>query len=365
MNYQAGSRNSALHLSQSTDIGQKANQAVDCVLQFRLQEKRGGRMGYMSFRGNVRKTFCDLIALIHSHYPCLLETIWGVPEYLLRNTVLLQKPEDLALYLGPDVPPKYGRNDTSLSELNSEGKDDLSTEDTETMREQASQAHESTESQRCTPSPEEPNLRLIYSADIGPPTIILDPHDLKDTEGLMPDKMGARLAWADTDILVKFGYGVRLAEAEALHLVSKRTIIVVPQLLSAKCEEMEGSFIGGLDHSPYLYSYGPLLGSENYQESTFWASEYILQQTIRGLKGHKIVFTHGDLHAGNMLVRLDRTVVLLDWGLARFWPEYWEFYSAMFNPQWKTSWDRMVGRFVPPYYVKYDVMKKIFGTIWY
>ncbi|OGM48216.1 hypothetical protein ABOM_002149 [Aspergillus bombycis] len=464
-----------LLLSQPTVIDRETNQAASCVLEFRLQQKPGGRKGYGSFRGKVQQALGDLIALIHSHYPGLLEKTYivhpsheylaslDVPEYLLRNTTLLQKPEDLALYLGPDIPPKYGGHGRSLSEVNcieplcldfedqenrentpeANSKGDRSTGDNETVRGQAPNVLETTDTQESPASPEEPQLRLIYSGDIGPPTIILDPEDLKDAEDLTPGKMGARLVWADTDMLVKFGHGVRLAEAEALHLVSRRTTIAVPKLLSAyildgtgyiimsyepgtpfdqywdnasqtehrrilaqltdyvqQMRAIEGNFIGGLDrsacrdgvfegaHVDYSkHSYGPyeseqsfnegmvqalrdrlpaeLLKSENDPESSFWASEYILQQTVRGLKGHKIVFTHGDLHEGNMLVRSDGTVVLLDWGLSGFWPEYWEFYRAMFNPPWRTSWDRMVEKFIPPYYVEYDVMKKVFGTIWY
>ncbi|GMG45989.1 unnamed protein product [Aspergillus oryzae var. brunneus] len=380
-----------LVLSQPMDIDRKTNQAVSCIVEFRLQQKPGG-----------------------------------------------------AVHLGPDIPPKYGGNGRSLSELNfieplqldvegqgnrqdepeGESKGDSSTEEKESVCGQASQGVESIDSQQCTTSPEEPELCLIYSEDIGPPTIILDPEDLKDAEDLLPDKMGACLAWADTDMLVKFSHGVRLAEAEALHLASKRTTIAAPKLLSAyildgtryiimsyeygtpfeqywdnasetehqrilaqltdyvqQMRAIEGNFIGGLDYSPcrdgvFEGGYGghtkpassKLLESENDLQSNFWASEYILQQIVRGLKGHKIVFTHGDLHEGNMPVRSDSTVVLLGWGLSGVWPEYWESYRAIFNPPWRTSWDRMVERFIPPYYpyyVEYDVMKKMFGTIWY
>ncbi|KAB8203915.1 kinase-like domain-containing protein [Aspergillus parasiticus] len=364
-------------------------------------------VGFMSICRPETKTY---IIYPSPEYLAILDA----PEYLLRNTILFQKPEEMT------------GQENRQNELEGEGKGDSSTEDKESVCGQASQGVESTDRQQCTTSPEEPKLRLIYSEDIGPPTFILDPEDLKDTEDLLPDRMDACLAWADTDMLVKFGHGVHLAEAEALHLVSKRTTIAAPKLLSAyildgtgyiiisyehgtpfeqywdnasetehqrilaqltdyvqQMRAIEGSFIGGLDHSPCRdgvfeggygdhtkYSYGPyesesfnegmvqalrdwlpakLLESENDPQSNFWASEYILQQTVRGLKGHKIVFTHCDLHGGNMLVRYDSTVVLLDWGLSGFWPECWEFYRAIFNPPWRTPWDRM----------------KIFGTIWY
>lgn len=163
--------------------------------------------------------------------------------------------------------------------------------------------------------------------------------------------------------------------------------------------EIPGNFIGGLDGSPCrdgifeadngdytCYSYGPYASEESFNEgiiqalrdrmrpkvlerendieSNFFNSEYMLYQTVRGLKNHKIVFTHGDLHPGNIIVRADGTVVLLDWGRAGFWPEYWEFYRALFNPPWRASWDRMVEKFIPPFYVEHSVLKRVFGTVW-
>ncbi|RJE22420.1 Phosphotransferase enzyme family [Aspergillus sclerotialis] len=163
--------------------------------------------------------------------------------------------------------------------------------------------------------------------------------------------------------------------------------------------DITGNFIGGLDESPCRdgifeagfgdytrYNYGAYLSEETFNEgivqalrdrlspktlagendteSTFFNSEYILYQTVRGLKGHKIVFTHGDLHPSNIIVKDDGTVVLLDWGLSGFWPEYWEFYRAMFSPGWRASWDRMVEMFIPPYYVEYSVIKRVFGVVW-
>lgn len=289
---------------------------------------------------------------------------------------------------------------------------------------------------------EEQEPRLIYSEVIGPPSIILDPDDLQTADNLCPDKMGARIVFADSDTLVKFGHGVRLSEAEALYLASTRTTIATPRLLSAyvldgvgyivmsyeagepfekywdrasqaeqtrildqlrdyvnQMRDIPGDFIGGVDGSPCQdgifeggygdytkYSYGPYPSEESFDEgiiqalrdrlpekvrerehdleSNFFNNEYMLHQTVRGLKNHKILFTHADLHPGNIIVRADGTLVLLDWGLAGFWPEYWEFYRAMHNPPWRASWDRMVEKFMPAFYVEYSVIKRVFATAW-
>lgn len=151
--------------------------------------------------------------------------------------------------------------------------------------------------------------------------------------------------------------------------------------------DIQGSFIGGLDGSrcrdgifeagygdSTRYSYGPyhceasfnegivqalrdrlspeVLDREHDHESNFFNNEYFLHQTVRGLKGHKNVFTHGDLHPGNIIVRADGTFVLVDWGLAGFWPEYWEFYRTMSSHPCRASWERMVEKFVPPFYCR-------------
>jgi len=188
-------------------------------------------------------------------------------------------------------------------------------------------------------------------------------------------------------------YWDRVSETEQNHTIAQLHGYV------SQMRRITEDFIGGLDRSPYRddvfeggygdwtrYTYGPYACEENFNEgiiqslrdrmpakvlerkhdieSRFFNGEHILYQTVRELKGHKVVFTHADLHPGNIIVQADGTVVLLDWGLAGFWPEYWEFYRAMHIPAWRTSWERVVERFVPPFYIEYSVLKRVFGTVW-
>lgn len=134
--------------------------------------------------------------------------------------------------------------------------------------------------------------------------------------------MGAHVVFADSETVAKFGHGVRLAEAEAMHLASTHTTIATPKLLSAyildgvgyivmsyergeslaqywdrvskteqnrvleqlqdyvnQMREIPGDFIGGLDGSPCRdgifeagygdytsYSYGPSESEESFNE---------------------------------------------------------------------------------------------------
>lgn len=449
---------------------------ASCVVEIKIRTIPKCRDDKYSLRNRIRTALAKIVSLIQSHYPSLIAKAYiinprdeylaycDIPERLLRNTVLLRSPKDLGLYLGSWVPPEYGGIGKPLSESNCLGTLSLEPRIHENTDESARYLAED-----CLPStaagneedkmeqpvssedtsqttegtePDNPEPRLIYSETIGPPTIILDPEDLETREDLCPSKMGARLVLADTEMLVKFGYGVRLAEAEALHLVSTRTTVPVPKLLSAyildgtgyivmsyeeggslesywvhssnleqekliqqlhgyvkQLREIKGDFIGSLDGSTCRdgifeagygdyrqYSYGPYSSEQDFNEgivqalrdrlhprtlekkddpeSSFFNGEYMLYQTVRELRGHEIVFTHADLHPGNIIVRSDGTPVILDWGLAGFWPAYWEFYRAMHNPSWRRSWDRMVERFVPPYYIEYGVMSRVFSVVW-
>jgi len=105
------------------------------------------------------------------------------------------------------------------------------------------------------PKPMEEEPRLVYSETIGPPSIILDPDDLQTTVGLCPGKMGASLTFADSDMIVKYGHGVRLAEAEALHLVSTCTTIAAPKLLSAYILDGTGYIIMSYEQGEPLEHY--------------------------------------------------------------------------------------------------------------
>lgn len=449
--------------------------SASCVIEFNKHSIPNTRKEQQFFQKKLCHALEELATFIRYHYPNILQKAYiinfyddylaslDIDESLLKHTVLLKSPEGLARYLGSQVPPRYGGGGESFAEsdflhLHCPTRNPVPTtsiiapeissgahielEDTKVKDETipssidtSCKGPENSETEKKAP-------RLIYSETIGSPSIMFEPDDLQTAHDLCPDKMGARVVFADSDTVVKFGPSVHLGEAEALHLASTRTTIATPTLLSAyilddvgyivmsfeagepleqyweRVSEAEqnrildtlrdyvnqmrgisGEFIGGLDRSPCRdgifdagygdysrYRYGPYQSEESFNEgiiqalrdrlppevlnhehdieSNFWNGEYMLYQTVRGLKNHRIVFTHADLHPGNIIVRTDGTVVLLDWGLAGFWPEYWEFYRAMHTPHWRASWDRMVEKFIPPFYVEYGVIKKVFATVW-
>ncbi|KAK3297352.1 uncharacterized protein B0H64DRAFT_416481 [Chaetomium fimeti] len=57
-------------------------------------------------------------------------------------------------------------------------------------------------------------------------------------------------------------------------------------------------------------------------------------------KGHESVFTHGNLRPDNLVLREDKTVVIVDWWNSGWYPSYWEYSCAMksaANKDW-TKW---------------------------
>ncbi|TVY92151.1 hypothetical protein LAWI1_G004855 [Lachnellula willkommii] len=54
---------------------------------------------------------------------------------------------------------------------------------------------------------------------------------------------------------------------------------------------------------------------------------------IQDEKTHKICFTHGDAHSGNFVVRGGKVVAFIDFEMSGFFPEHWEYTTAMTTAQ--------------------------------
>ena len=279
---------------------------------------------------------------------------------------------------------------------------------------------------------------LLWSERNGKPTYILDPQDLPGQPSIAPNKMCATIKLIDTDLIVKYGEGFKLSEAEAMHPVSYRITVKVPRVEAAyvlegvgyiimslergkllnrysdsatdaqrenvimqlkdyvdQLRQIKGQFIGSVDSSPCqdavfewdhqakLHEYGPFDSQSAFNEGIVKALEitvplggviqdpessaynktWMLKQLVRSFKSHEMVLTHGDLRADNIIIRHDGAVTLIDWELAGFWPEYWEFYRATFNGQWREDFMRQLERFIPPFYKEAYIMRKFLDVI--
>lgn len=54
-------------------------------------------------------------------------------------------------------------------------------------------------------------------------------------------------------------------------------------------------------------------------------------------EGHNVVFSHGDLTPSNILIQHGRLASIIDWEMAGFFPEYWEYARACLGMRWNDS----------------------------
>ncbi|KAF2155606.1 hypothetical protein K461DRAFT_274619 [Myriangium duriaei CBS 260.36] len=72
-----------------------------------------------------------------------------------------------------------------------------------------------------------------------------------------------------------------------------------------------------------------------------------------------LVFTHNDLHGENIMVRNDNgeyDVSIIDWEMAGFYPDYWEYSNAAMAGLYQLDWFRVVDKFLEPYYAEHLVI---------
>ncbi|KAI1170872.1 kinase-like protein [Nemania sp. FL0916] len=223
--------------------------------------------------------------------------------------------------------------------------------------------------------------------------------------------------------------GCSLAEAEAMRLVRERTSIPVPKILKSfyqsdydasfifmeyipgepldlawesctasqrqnivsqlktmmqELRSISGNFIGTVPHGACndqifgnaVHQYGP------YDDETAFCAGIALSlracdahpaftekvvTLVEALPRHnRIVFTHGDLVPRNILVRDGNVVGIVDWEMAGYYPEYWEYAKAHFFADYDHPWmeEKVLDQILEPYPVELGLLlhtRKIFA----
>lgn len=92
------------------------------------------------------------------------------------------------------------------------------------------------------------------------------------------------------------------------------------------------------------------------------------------LKGHKSVFTHGDLQPKNVIVerkglREDGSsnfkVTLIDWNLSGWYPEFWDYCNSTLYCQLKPGWLELVPDIFDQYPLEYLMMQVVYASVFY
>ena len=221
-------------------------------------------------------------------------------------------------------------------------------------------------------------------------------------------------------VVVKYGEDVDIAEAESIQHVSRRTSIPLPHIIGTHkgqgvtflimsfvqgepldevwdtlkkeakrsiSEELRryfdqlrllpGTYIGRIGSRPCwdpLFfgrdACGPF-ATEAELNSVICAMFHKIHPTVlsrtlpRMLKeGHRILFCHADFHPRNVIVKDERVCAIIDWEMAGYYPEHWEFEKAMFGIDWSSDWCLHLQDILKPYLDEYAVSRIYRRVLW-
>lgn len=178
-------------------------------------------------------------------------------------------------------------------------------------------------------------------------------------------------------------------EGETLHDVwgnledaQKDSIITQLKEYMEQLRAIKGDFIGSVDgtycedqiFSDNRGAYGPFKDEEGFRQGcinamyenrrNFWSET--VAGFIRALPPAAIVLTHNDLCPRNIIVREGQIVAIIDWELAGFYPEYWEYVKAWYRAGIDEPWvaDRAVDKVLKPYPLARAVFEHTRDIVW-
>ncbi|KPM35906.1 hypothetical protein AK830_g10680 [Neonectria ditissima] len=177
-------------------------------------------------------------------------------------------------------------------------------------------------------------------------------------------------------IIMDYVEGTTLKEAWGNFTeTQKDSIISQLRGYMAQLRHFKSDFIGSIngtacndqffDDDPQ--GYGPYATEEEFnqgivkammKDNDYGFPEWRFVVWLSVMKGHDIVFTHGDFDPRNILVQGEKVTALLDWELSGYYPSYWEYGKALLRPEWESQWsrDKAIDKIVEPFHKELAVM---------
>lgn len=141
--------------------------------------------------------------------------------------------------------------------------------------------------------------------------------------------------------MLKTAWNSTLSEDD-LVLVRRQLRDYIDQMRAIKSPDGMICTFGGrpaIDSRLFLHEGGPFANESDYNDflvsdlHDFGPMRDILRTQLK--EGHEIVFSHGDLHAINILARPGEGIVaIVDWELAGFYPEYFDVVKPYRPADW-------------------------------
>ncbi|KAF2468145.1 kinase-like protein [Lindgomyces ingoldianus] len=128
-------------------------------------------------------------------------------------------------------------------------------------------------------------------------------------------------------------------------------------------------YIGSIDHGPlrdsileYFPVKGPFASEQEFNTTLIDAFCKSFRGEVRpyltgmlNAHSHKIVFTHSDLRPANVIVKGGHVLGIIDWEMAGWYPEHWEFVKAFYVWRWQNDWGTRLLEIMQPYYCEQAV----------
>ncbi|KAI1163059.1 kinase-like protein [Nemania serpens] len=187
-----------------------------------------------------------------------------------------------------------------------------------------------------------------------------------------------------TRIIMEFIEGAELEEVwDTYSAAEKESVVAQLQGYMEELRQFKGTFIGAIDGSwcdDHFFDddrggYGPFKNEDEFNAGIVKALKQgksrihvdvtcdIFQECM---KGHEIVLTHNDFAPRNILVQGAKVVAIIDWELAGYYPDYWEYCKAMRRPDWLSGWitEKALDRILQPRLKELSVMWNTTEIIW-
>ncbi|KAF2422858.1 kinase-like protein [Tothia fuscella] len=138
-----------------------------------------------------------------------------------------------------------------------------------------------------------------------------------------------------------------------------------------------GTYIGSLKDGPVMDSIleywptkGPFASGEDLNNALIdaYCSSYKgeVRPFMTGmLKAHRheVFFTHADLCPGNITPKHGNVVGIIDWEMAGWYPEHWEFVKAFYVWRWQNDWGTRPLGIVQPYYCEQAIHERLTAVL--
>jgi tRNA A-37 threonylcarbamoyl transferase component Bud32 len=109
------------------------------------------------------------------------------------------------------------------------------------------------------------------------------------------------------------------------------------------------------DKSLSIKEFNSLISKNIRKTTSGYYTDYI-QYMIKD--DYSICFTHADLTPRNIIVKNNEVVGIIDWEMAGFYPEYWEYVKCSVV-LWKSKWLKYINDILKPYPLEYGLFSII------